>query len=195
MKNKKEAVEKDGLCDASVSLCLFIHVCVHWSKAAIWSTACLGVSQLGSVALWQPASVLQDPTLPCLTPCLQKIHSVKYWWSFALGLTHHSTGLQQGPRCDVQIREGYLWPCPAACSPVGLVMSPWDTYTWLLVSAVAMRTITRYSIYGNPWGRQEGGREWERFSATLQLVSCSKTMRHACKETSGCCVDLVYINY
>lgn len=72
-------------------------------------------------------------------------------------------------------------------------MSLWDTYTWLLVSAAVMRTITLCAIYGNLWGRQEGGRE--RFSATLQLVSCCKTTRRGSKETSGYRDDLGCINY
>lgn len=45
--------------------------------------------------------------------------------------------------------QGSLYPHPALCSPVALVMSLRDTYSWLLVSAAAMRTIAHCAIYGN----------------------------------------------
>lgn len=175
----------------SITLCVYVCVCARMcgefmcvfngrrQELGTVSPACLGVSQLGSVALWQPTSVLQDPTLPSPPSLLVCKRSIA--WNIDAECCSGTDSLlhrprAEGPTVGFRSRGAPPWPLPAACSPVVLVMSLWDTYTWLLVSAVAMRTITRCAIYGNPWGRQEGCREWERFSATLQLVSCSKTL-------------------
>lgn len=115
---------------------------------------------------------LPPPSLPPSLPLLVCKRSIV--WNIDIVLQYRT---KCGPHRWVQITGSSPCPRPAACSPVALVMSLWDTYTWLLVSAVAMRTLTFCAIYGNPWGRQEGGREWESFSATLQLVCCSKTTR------------------
>lgn len=173
-------------CRVSMHVCWFIYV-FSWLIAVIgFSSFCVILERLN----WD-ASLYGNQTQCCKTPpsppfpfspCLQKIHSVKYRQSVALWATslHHMPKVR-ARRCGDQIRESSPCPRPAVCFPTALVMSLRDTYTWLLVSAVAMRTITRCAIYGNPWGRQEGGREWERFTETLQSVSCSKTSRRGCR--------------
>lgn len=99
-----EVAKEDRLCDASVSfcMCLWINVCVQWSKAAIRSSlSCLPVSVLTrlccSMATNLHAAGPHPPLLPSLSPCLQKIHSVKYWHSVAVGLNQFSAGQDEGP--------------------------------------------------------------------------------------------------
>lgn len=81
-------------------MCTCVCVCVegsNWVQSLL--PACLGVSQLGPVALWQPSSVLQDPTLLSLPLSLLVCKRSIVWnidGAFAVGLARLSAGWERG---------------------------------------------------------------------------------------------------
>lgn len=66
-------------------------------------------------------------------------------------------------------------PVPTPCSvlPCG---SCHVTETPTLGCVCQQWPCAQCAIYGNPWGRQEGGVEWESICATLRIVSCSEVI-------------------
>lgn len=114
---------------------MYILVCVNWLNAVYWSSpSCLcGSVSAGlchSMAISLSAAGPHPPAKDCTGAnsllCMPRVRA-PLWSS----------------------DQGSLCPHPALCSTMALVMSLRDTYSWLLVSAAAMRTIAHCAIYGN----------------------------------------------
>ena len=151
---------------------------------------------LGAAGPHPPLSALSPLPLslplspPSLPPCLQKIHSVKYRRSVAVGLARLAAGWERGgpsvglgsrgtPHAHA-LQHALPWRLSCYCATPTLVCvcQQWPCALSLAVLFMGTREVAR-RVAGS-------GRGF--FSATLQLVSCfkKKTTRRGCRETSGC---------
>ena len=98
-------------------------------------------------------SLSLSPTLLSLSPRLQKIHSVKCWWSVAVGRTRHSTG-SQGPTVGFRsgraphahaLQHALPWRLSCHCETptLGCLCQQWPCALSLAVLFMGTREVAR----------------------------------------------------
>lgn len=153
------------------------NMCVFFAR----SIGCLEVSQLVSVVLWQPYSLLQDPTLCSLpiSPDRKKLSDVKYWWSVAMGLSPLSAGQRQNPPA-AGVMVSLPTPCSIAHPTAGTCHV---TVRHLHSTACVSGGHARYHSLCYLWEPMRSPGGWQRvggffFPATLQPVLYVALNRH-----------------